>query len=210
MKIPLFYLRREAEGAWACRLHWQRNDGGNGLRRRREESRGSFHMPRSLTWRQLRLFEQSLFRTDPMRLKRPVKFLLHFVHPWILRPDVTQAEIRPGSAFRADWAFGLRPNWQSSVSSGMMASGGSGGRWCGEPWTLSQNSDFCKIHSSSFRFCRNELQWLQISYGLQVTMQTEFYFDLKLLVAGVRVAGGPEMDKMWILYTVWNILSHLF
>lgn len=50
-----------------------------------EKSWGSFHMGvvSEKTWIQLRSFGPSLFLADPTGLKWPIKFLLHFVRPWI-------------------------------------------------------------------------------------------------------------------------------
>lgn len=99
MKFPLFHLRREAERAWVCCLPWQRNDEGYGLLRRWEESRGSFHMLRSL-WK-------NLTPTAPFR----AELIPH-------RSDVSQEARKISPAFcppvdTATWRDPSRePSWQ--------------------------------------------------------------------------------------------------
>ena len=176
-----------------------------GMMGRREESRGSFHMLRSL---QKSLTPTAPFWAELVPHGSDVSKEAHKISPASCPPVDTVTWCDPsrdpswqcfqrGLSVQAGWTDGV---W---FSQGWWLLVGVGGRQCREPWTLWQSSDFSKIHSGSFQSCRNEPEWLQMAQGLQVTMQTESYFDLKL-VAGVRVVGGSEMDKIWILSTVWK------
>lgn len=158
------------------------------------------------TWSQLRSSERCLFCADPMCLKRPIKFLLRFVHPRILWPDVTQSQICSGNVFRGDWKA------LAAAELTMFALIRNDGFWWEWKAGGAGSRELCHRAMTSVKFTAVPSNSVGMSWSDYKCILWAPRNDANRVLFQPPAHGrGAEMGKTWIRFIVWkHFISYSF